>query len=62
MSRIISLVGVAIVIAGTITPNIALSQAHDADGHIPPNVAVDCPNLAPPPFTGLAELDQQTHV
>ena len=58
MSRIISLVGVAIVIAGTITPNIALSQAHDADGHNHPNVAVDCTNLATPPWNGLAEMDR----
>ena len=58
MSRIISLVGVAIVIAGTITPNIALSQAHDADGHNHPNMAVDCTNLATPPWNGLAEMDR----
>ena len=58
MSRIISLVGVAVVIAGIITPNIALSQAHDADGHNHPNMAVDCTNLATPPWNGLAEMDR----
>ena len=58
MSRINSLVGAAIVVAGIMTPHIALAQAHDADGHSHPNMAVDCTNLATPPWSGLPETDR----
>ena len=58
MSRINSLVGVAIVVAGIMTPHSAFSQAHDADGHSHTNMAVDCTNLATPPWDGLPEKDR----
>ena len=58
MSRINSLVGVAIAVAGFMTPLTALAQAHDADGHSHTNMAVDCTNLATPPWNGLAEMDR----
>ncbi len=57
MSRINSLVGVAIAVAGFMIPLTAFSQAHDADGHSHTNMAVDCTNLAKPPWDGLPEKD-----
>jgi hypothetical protein len=58
MSRINSLVGVALVVAGITTPHTALAQAHYADGHSHMNMAVDCTNLATPPWNGLPEKDR----
>jgi len=59
MSRINSLIAVAVAVAGFMIPLTAFSQAHDADGHSHPNVAVDCTNLATPPWNGLAEMDRR---
>jgi hypothetical protein len=58
MSRINSLVGIAIAVAGFMIPLTAFSQAHNAANHSHPNVAVDCTNLATPPWDGLPEKDR----
>ena len=58
MSRINSLIGVAIAVAGFMIPLTVLGQAHDADGHSHTNMAVDCTNLAMPPWDGLPEKDR----
>ena len=58
MSGINSLVGVAIAVAGFMIPQTVLAQAHDADGHNHTNMAVDCTNLASPPWNGLPEIDR----
>ena len=58
MSRINSLFCAAIAVAGIISPNIALSQGHDAHGgpsHNHASAPVDCVNLAMPPWNGLPE-------
>lgn len=58
MSRINSLFYAAIAVAGIISPNIALSQDHDAHaapGHNHASAPVDCVNLAMPPWNGLPE-------
>ncbi len=59
MSRINSLVSVAIAVAGFMIPLTAFSQAHNAANHSHPNMAVDCTNLATPPWNGLAEMPRQ---
>ncbi len=59
MSRINSLIGVVIAVAGFMIPLTVLAQAHDADGHTHPNMAVDCTNLATPPWDGLSEMPRQ---
>ncbi len=63
MSRILSLVGVTIVVAGVMAPRSALSQAtaddHAADGHSHANAPVSCTTLASPPWMGLPELDRE---
>ena len=59
MSRINSLIAVAVAVACFMIPLTAFSQAHDAGGHSHPNVAVDCTNLATPPWNGLAEMDRR---
>ncbi len=52
-----------ILLAGSMIPATALSQGHDqahhADGHTHYSVAVDCSNLAEPPWNGLPEQDRQ---
>ena len=58
MSRIMSIVGVAIAVAGFMTPRSALAQAHDADGHSHVGMAVSCTDLAMPPWNGLPETDR----
>ncbi len=58
MSRILSLAGIAIVVAGIMTPRSALAQAHDADSHSHVGTAVDCTTLSMPPWTGLPETDR----
>ena len=58
MSRIMSIVGVAIAVAGIMTPRSALAQAHDADGHSHVGMAVSCTDLAMPPWNGLPETDR----
>ena len=58
MSRINSLIGIAIAVAGFMIPLTVLAQAHDADGHSHTNMAVDCTNLATPPWNGLPETDR----
>jgi hypothetical protein len=58
MSRFNSLFCAAIAAAGIISPNIALSQDHDAHGapgHNHASAPVDCVNLAMPPWNGLPE-------
>jgi len=59
MSRIMSVVGVAIAIAGIITPLSAFSQAHDANGHAHLGPIVSCTDLATPPWAGLPDSDRQ---
>jgi hypothetical protein len=61
MSRINSLISVAIAFTGVIISQAVLAQAHDDHGaanHAHPNVAVDCTNLATPPWEGLPENDR----
>ena len=58
MSRINSLIGIAIAVAGFMIPLTVLAQAHDADGHGHTNMAVDCTDLATPPWNGLPETDR----
>ena len=58
MSRIMSIVGVAIAVAGIMTPRSALAQAHDADGHSHVGMAVSCTDLAMPPWNGLPDTDR----
>jgi hypothetical protein len=60
MSRIMSLasIAVALAVAGTMAPRAALAQAHDADDHSHVNMAVDCTNLAMPPWNGLPDSDR----
>ena len=58
MSRIMSIVSVAIVVAGIMTPRSALAQAHDADGHSHVGMAVSCTDLAMPPWNGLPDTDR----
>jgi hypothetical protein len=58
MSRINSLFCAAIVAAGIINPNLALSQdhaAHGAPSHNHASAPVDCVNLSMPPWNGLPE-------
>ena len=59
MSRIMSLAGVAIAIAGIITPLTAFSQAHDAHEHAHMGPVVSCTDLATPPWTGLPDTDRE---
>ena len=59
MSRIMSVVGVAIAVAGTITPLSAFSQAHDAHEHAHMGPVVSCTDLATPPWTGLPDTDRE---
>jgi hypothetical protein len=56
----LSIACLATIVSGSLIPGIALAQAHDAHGHshAHPNVAVDCTNLATPPWNGLAEKDR----
>ena len=58
MSRILSLAGIAIVVAGIMTPRTALAQDHDADSHSHVGTAVDCTTLSMPPWSGLPETDR----
>ena len=58
MSRILSLAGIAIVVAGIMTPRSALAQDHDADSHSHVGTAVDCTTLSMPPWSGLPETDR----
>ena len=59
MSRIMSVVGVAIAVAGIITPLSAFSQAHDAHVHAHMCPVVSCTDLATPPWAGLPDADRQ---
>ena len=59
MSRIMSLAGVAIAIAGIITPLTAFSQAPDAHEHAHMGPVVSCTDLATPPWTGLPDTDRE---
>ena len=59
MSRIMSVVGVAIAVAGIITPLSAFSQAHDAHEHAHMGPVVSCTDLATPPWTGLPDTDRE---
>ena len=59
MSRIMSVVGVAIAVAGIITPLSAFSQAHDAHEHAHMGPVVSCTDLATPPWAGLPDADRQ---
>ena len=59
MSRIMSLAGVAIAIAGIITPLTAFSQAHYAHEHAHMGPVVSCTDLATPPWTGLPDTDRE---
>ena len=58
MARIMSIVGVAIAVAGIMTPRSVLAQAHDADGHSHVGMAVSCTDLAMPPWNGLPDTDR----
>ena len=61
MSHFKSLIGAAIAIAVTSIPNTVIAQAHDADAHshANSNMAVDCTNLATPPWNGLPDTDRR---
>ena len=59
MSRSMSVVGVAIAVAGIITPLSAFSQAHDAHEHAHMGPVVSCTDLATPPWAGLPDADRQ---
>ena len=59
MSRIMSVVGIAIAVAGIITPFSAFSQAHDAHEHAHMGPVVSCTDLATPPWTGLPDTDRE---
>jgi hypothetical protein len=54
-----SLAGVAIAIAGIITPLTAFSQAPDAHEHAHMGPVVSCTDLATPPWTGLPDTDRE---
>ena len=55
MSRINSLTNIALVIASCIIQQALFAQSHGGANHHHPNVAVDCTNLATPPWNGLPE-------
>ena len=58
MSRINSLTNIALVIASCIIQQALFAQSHGGANHHHPNVAVDCTNLATPPWNGLPEKDR----
>ena len=59
MARILSVVGVTIMVAGIMAPRSALSQTTDHDqDHSHAGEPVSCTTLASPPWSGLSETDR----